>query len=369
MAQLTRMPMYIQSQGFSALEGRLGVTAMFGRPTTTANRPGGVVPGYGGQLAVTPGSGLTVVVAGGAAQIGGGTAGQGDYIGVVDVIEDTTTLELATADPSSARVDAVILRIRDDEWGDDLADAGPYLEIVTGVPGAGSPAMPSGATVLRLAEVTVAAGGTTIGGGAITDKRRWSVAVGGVLPCTSTDRPADGYPGLEIFETDTKRKLRWDGTGWVYTPFLPAYLELTRLDASYESIASEADPGDAKLHFNRLPRVTGFTVTPPVNVTGITIPSGYAGEYLFTCTAPFYGGSTGIQRVVQLWRAFEILWEDRRVPISGSTHPTLTGGATMVTLQAGDNLFLTAYHDNGSALQIGYDTVLPRFTLKRMSEL
>lgn len=365
MALLTRMPMYIQSQGFSGLEGRLGITAMFGRPTTTMNRPGGVVPGYAGQFAVTAGPGLAVTVATGAAQVTGGSAGQADYILTAD---EPTILDLAEADPSSARVDAVIIRIRDDEWGDDLEDTGPYLDIVTGVPGAGAPSMPAGATVLKLAEVTVAAGATTVSGGGIADKRRWSVAAGGVLPCTSSDKPTAGYPGLEIYQTDNGRKARWDGTGWVDVPFLPAFLELTRLDASYQSIGSGSDPAD-KMRFNRLPRLTGFTVTPPISVTDITIPSGYAGEYLFTITAPFYGGGDGAQRVLQVWREFEIFWEDRRPPITSSTLPTVCGGAGMVTLAAGDTLYATVYQDDGSAIQLGYDTVLPRFTLKRMSEL
>ena len=45
-----------------------------------------------------------------------------------------------------------------------------------------------------------------------------------VMQCTSTTRPSVGlYPGLEIFETDTKRMARWTGAVWttLAPPSLP----------------------------------------------------------------------------------------------------------------------------------------------------
>lgn len=39
---------------------------------------------------------------------------------------------------------------------------------------------------------------------------------GGTQVVTSTTRPSSPYSGMEIFESDTKRKYIWDGTAWVY---------------------------------------------------------------------------------------------------------------------------------------------------------
>ena len=39
-------------------------------------------------------------------------------------------------------------------------------------------------------------------------------AVGNIIVCTSTTRPATPFEGQRIYETDTNRELLYDGSGW-----------------------------------------------------------------------------------------------------------------------------------------------------------
>lgn len=48
------------------------------------------------------------------------------------------------------------------------------------------------------------------------DGTSW-VYVGGDVICTSSTRPASPFAGLSIYETDSKRTYTYDGTAWIYT--------------------------------------------------------------------------------------------------------------------------------------------------------
>lgn len=181
----------------------------------TADSHGPVLPT---DLAVTQNGtpNMSVNVAGGRAFINGNQATyQGTYF-----VENrgTTNLAVAASDPTNGRFDLVVARVRDSIYsGSTNAWA---LEVVTGTPAPSpaEPAVPSNSIVL--ARLTVSAAVTSVTNANITDRRttqagqQRAAALGGVVPCTSTSRPAL-VDGLAIFETDTGLFLVANGGAWV----------------------------------------------------------------------------------------------------------------------------------------------------------
>lgn len=49
----------------------------------------------------------------------------------------------------------------------------------------------------------------------IVTATQWPAVTTGTIICTSSTRPASPFEGQTIYETDTKRELRWSGTAWV----------------------------------------------------------------------------------------------------------------------------------------------------------
>ncbi|MHC0429979.1 hypothetical protein ACX6XY_07300 [Streptomyces sp. O3] len=132
------------------------------------------------------------------------------------VLTDYTSLTLADGDPANPRVDVVVARIYDAQH-DSSGRTEAVLEVVQGVPAADPqpPATPKGA--IALAEVKVQAGASVGTQGidwdnAVFDRRRPTVAVGGVIPQSWGDSFDGAYPGQY---RDTGGHLeRWDGATW-----------------------------------------------------------------------------------------------------------------------------------------------------------
>jgi hypothetical protein len=127
----------------------------------------------------------------------------------------TVSLAITAASAANPRIDLVIARVHDavDDSGSTNLWA---LEVVTGTPAA-SPAVPATpANAVALAQVAVARNATVVTAGNITDLRKSSVALGGVLPCLSTAMPASPYTGQCVFCTDTGVVMAWNGSTWRY---------------------------------------------------------------------------------------------------------------------------------------------------------
>lgn len=175
-----------------------------------------------GDLAVTEKSGtpdMSVDVAGGQAFILGD---EGTYQGLYFVENrGTTNLAIAAADPTNARKDLVVARVRDSAYS-GATDAWE-LAVVTGTPAAvpAEPSVPDNALVLAL--VDVPASDTAITNSQITDRRTTQAgqfgrasALGGVVVCTSSTRPTVGvYAGMQAYETDTNLVILYNGSNWV----------------------------------------------------------------------------------------------------------------------------------------------------------
>lgn len=355
-------PLWIGSVDHPERAVRLGLTAFTGAPTTSLSRPGGVVPGYGGQLAVTQNSptGMSVQVATGAGLLPGSVSPtQGSYLAVNDAAIAVT---LSASHSTLDRIDVVVMRVRDDDYGDAIGTVGGAIEVVTGTPGSPPTAPGIPANSVRLATIAVTHGSSSVLNGNITDGRYWQVATGGVHPCASTDRPAGPYLGMKIYEINTGFELTWNGSGWKYVPFRPATVHLTR-NAVQSIPTSVLTP----VSFTVNQRSTAFVVSLPHTV--FTIPAGLEGEYDVKFWASFAASTGGAQRIAQLFLNAAILVEDRRAPVTGlgGTLPTTCGGATSVYLTAGDQLSLKVWQDSGGALNLD-GQAWPRLTITRTSD-
>jgi len=130
----------------------------------------GIADVTGGQLRVTPhatGSDMSVDVAGGLVYVQGDTiAGQGIYQAPFDALN----LTIAAAPASGSRIDLVVARVYDKQVAGG-ATSGRAVEVLTGTAAAAPTAPKVPDTAVVLAQVTVAAGTTTITSGLIADLR------------------------------------------------------------------------------------------------------------------------------------------------------------------------------------------------------
>ena len=236
---LQPFPWSLGGQSHDAIVARAMTAAVFGAPmaavtpgvgVTTAGGAHGVVGAS--DLAVTQNGtpNMSVNVAAGRAVMRITNASSLTGGALTAANDATVNLAIAAADPTNPRIDLVCLEVRSAvEYSEAANDH--RLTVVTGTPNA-VPTVPSvaGRNVLVLAQVAVAAAATTITNANITDKRTRAAALGGTQICTSATRPSGSSlgSGLEIWETDTNRLLRYDGTGWIimaeppvaYTPTL-----------------------------------------------------------------------------------------------------------------------------------------------------
>jgi hypothetical protein len=359
-------PLFLQSGSHPARDVRMALQATLGQPTSGVTRAGGVVPGFGGQLFCqqngTPN--MTVLVSSGAVLAPGtASATQGSYPFVNDA---QISVNIAASHASLPRIDVIAARIKDTQYGDASNEA--VIEVVTGTP-AGSPAVPAlNANSVKLFEVAVAAGVTTIVNGNLTDRRVWAVSVGGVHPCLSTARPSSPYEGLTIYETDTDLIAAYNGSTWKYHPPRQAALILGRTSGSFQSIPNNTLTA---AQFNNVERnVGGWSAGTPV--TTVTVPTGMDGEYLVDAYAPFAADPDGAQRVAQVFYNGAVWLDARNTPISGGggTLPTPLHVSSMRYLAAGDTIRMDVFHDAGASLNLGFGAapIAPRLVLKRLSD-
>lgn len=218
---LTYDPAVIESSAgapaYSAQEARLGhITPLIaGAGNAIQARSGVRITGAANDLKVeaqtTPD--MTVKVNLGQALIQGtAVTAQGAY-GVTN--EAIKNLAISAAHATLSRKDRVVIRIRDHAH-DALTFRDGDIIVITGTPASSPspPANPDIATYFDLAEVLVDPAVTTIVNGKITDKRVFTAALGGMIPCTSGTIPASPAAGQPIWETDTGRGYVRDGSIW-----------------------------------------------------------------------------------------------------------------------------------------------------------
>lgn len=128
----------------------------------------------------------------------------------------------------SPRVDSLILRVIDTQYGSDAATPQALWQVVSGTP-AGSPvkvpdvSFASGGPFYRpgawwrVLDVQVPAGATNLAAGTLTHYRKYA-RIGRHTMALSTDYPTDAQIGDSVTSlgpTDTGQKFHYDGTSWV----------------------------------------------------------------------------------------------------------------------------------------------------------
>ncbi|WP_445396426.1 hypothetical protein ACSMX9_22550 [Streptomyces sp. LE64] len=179
-------------------------------PTGPVVSRDGVIPG-GAPFAASAGGAMAVTIGVGRALVQG-TAAQGAYPVAVTAPE-TLALEDGEGMP---RLDTVALRVYDGLY-DTSGQSAAALVVVKGTPGATpvSPVLPP--TTLPLWDIRVPAGASAAVGGipwatALTDRRRYTVAVGGIVPPGGSSSWSGSYAGQYRDRSGVLE--RWTGSGW-----------------------------------------------------------------------------------------------------------------------------------------------------------
>lgn len=132
----------------------------------------------------------------------------------------TENRAIAAADATNPRKDLIVARVKDAAYSGAVNSWD--VEVVTGTPAPSpsEPAVPANCWVLAM--VDVPANDTAITNSQITDRRTQqtgqkgrAAALGGIITCTSANRPGSPTDGMLIYETDTDSLLHWDGTNWL----------------------------------------------------------------------------------------------------------------------------------------------------------
>jgi hypothetical protein len=196
------LPAWLQSGAYTAEHDRFVGTALLGPGTSLTGR-GGVRRVSGNEFQVVPSTpaGLSVDISRGMAFVQGSyTAIQGVYTVVNDV---SFPLVIAGANPSSSRIDLVVLEVLDSTYSGASNTA--QVRVIQGTP-ATNPVPPTASgSYIALAQVLVPANAVSIVAGNITDLRPFSGGLGAPVPVRNvTERNAlpDKYDGLQVFMMD-----------------------------------------------------------------------------------------------------------------------------------------------------------------------
>lgn len=272
-----------------AITDRRDRTNVFVQDSTGKPRPG-LIPTFGGQLAVTAGAGLSVNVAAGACVIPAPTAGHGGW----QVVNDAAlNIVLDAAHPTNARIDLIIARVADPFYytgGDGAAS----IKKVTGTAST-SPLAPTVPTTdgayIVLRQVTVPAAATSSASLTIalpTAGLPYTAAAGGRLTVASaTER--DAYvtasapvAGTRIYRSDLGEEDVWTGSQW---------LTVLQNDMSTYSVGlsqTSGIPGTGSGYWQR----SGHLVHAEGTVTTTGPHPGGTGRIIFNLPVPHVYGST-----------------------------------------------------------------------------
>ena len=174
------------------------------------------------QASTGVGTRAVAISAGRAFLLGAENAQQGGYV----AWSDATETFLLAAGVGNPRIDTIVLRVIDDQYGSISGSPRAEFEVVQGVAAASPTArVDSDFNVggsfykpgawWRVADCRVNVGDTTIPSGQITTNNRYVRVPGGKVMCLSTSRPSDPLLGDRIQEIDTGLAYDYDGSAWV----------------------------------------------------------------------------------------------------------------------------------------------------------
>ncbi|MCF2532726.1 hypothetical protein [Yinghuangia soli] len=271
------------ASGMTAEDHRLAAALTMTPETGLATR-GGCMPG---GLAFTGVSAMTARISPGRAWIpGGSTAAQGGYAVAVDADTDLT---FGNGDAANPRIDSVVVRVYDTAYDASGQTLGA-VEIVKGTPAAApaAPLLPVSAE--RLFNVAVPAGASAGGGGitwatAVSDQRRYTVSLGGIVPISS------GWNGVYVGQyRDSGGLQRWTGSSW--QSYFPTPGAWTAYTPSWD-ISGMTNPvlgnGTIKGRYQLIGKTVVFAVRIAMGST-----TTYGGSGFYRVTVPIPSAPNGL---------------------------------------------------------------------------
>jgi hypothetical protein len=258
---------------------------------------GGVNPYLGGEMLVQsqPSPNMSVRISSGLAGVPGGeSATQGAYW----VLNDAeVTVPITAAHGSLPRIDSIIVRVRDSDYSGANDDA--LFEVVAGTP-ASSPVAPAlFGNRVKLADITVGAGVTSITSGNISDARSFLRGLGGTRQVRSQSE-LNSIGTTQVIPGDTAWA-RQEGTlhvfditnVWRQIPFGPAgdvgrvYVSKTG-DTARNTSTGSAYSDDPHLQANGLPANATYKVDINLIVSAVAVGQG---DIAMRFTHPGSGGA------------------------------------------------------------------------------
>lgn len=226
---------WLQNGGYTAPQDRTEQTAMLTKNAVVSVRPGIILSdGTDATVSAQGTPNMTVNISPFQAIVP--DANGRAYVFTSDSAVVSPTF--ATASGSNPRIDLVIARVYDNAAGDSAATGSLTLpgtagsitvqtvtgaiELVTGTPNASptAPPLPNTRCII-LAVVTVGTSVTSIATGAIgtsgggVSRAGYTVAAGGILPCTSSATyPTSPYVGMRVDDLALGGTVRWNGAAW-----------------------------------------------------------------------------------------------------------------------------------------------------------
>lgn len=219
------------------------------------------------------------IAAGRAFLLGAESAQQGGYFAWSDVSEN----KVLGPPSGSARIDAVLLRVVDTQYGSDPGSPRAEWDIVAGTPNS-SPVAPADSLFntgggnykpgawWRVADIRVNVGDTVIPDGQITRYLRYVRQAQGIMLAKSTDTISDMVLGDQRYDIDTGISRRWNSVEWRMTEPWRVYNEVTAATV-------------ASVNFSSIPRtLRRLRLTVMGRMTGAVQQASYSLQF---------GGDTG----------------------------------------------------------------------------
>jgi hypothetical protein len=320
---MTNPPGWMQNVGatHTAAQFRQYIAALQAGTYSTAGTRrarGGVHPSFGTEFAVTQAGSpnMTVLVGAGMASIPGTeSTNQGNYIVHNDA---SLTLSISAAHGSLARIDLVVINIRDTVYSG--ADNDSQCQVVTGTPASSpvAPAAPNNSIIL--AQVAVGAGVTSIVTANITDLRPFMAGCGGVIGAlTDALRPTstEVSEGQLVYTRDNNRLYLWDDVA--YSRLVDDYIDWTSYSPAWTSSGSAPSIGNGTLS-GRYARL-GNLIIGEVGLNYGSTTNGGTGVWFFSL--PVTASATGFIRGGGTWFANDITVQDYSGVVKMETSTTV----------------------------------------------
>ena len=193
----------------------------------------------------------------------------------------------------------------------------------------------------------------------IVTATQWPAVTTGTIICTSSTRPGSPFEGQAIYETDTKRELRWSGTAWVS----PSVAYRPPMCINERTGISVADGANAAVAFTSAASVdTDGIHSTSVNNTRFTAKT--AGVYLVSANLEPTGGAfANVAFSLELKKNGTKFDATAGVP-NAYINPSLNSTA-LVNLAVNDYVEMWYYNDNLSG---GAVTVTGRMRMAWMGQ-